>query len=171
MKKKLFAFIILLSFIVPAVIYLSGCSGKVQDKQFSYGKLSVVLTSEFNEQSPTAGIDYMVASNKAIFIVSTESRQDFEGAGIDFDGTTCTEYADMVKENNGLALVSDLEEDDFVVFQYWKTVSGENFYYKAYVFKFDDKFWLCQFACKNSDNDSKGKFLSWARTIQFNAEY
>ena len=154
-----------------SIFFISGCSlGKqTKAKTFRTGEMSVVLTDEFVETS-LAGTRLTLRSNDTIFVVSSESRENFEDACLDFDSTSKEDYVEMVKQNNNFTSVIYYEEDLYS-FGYWKNVSGQRFYYKSYVFKTVDDFWLCQFGCLDSDISAKNKFLPWARTITFTCEF
>ena len=156
--------------IAPCFAIFAGCSlfGKnVQPKTFTTGEMSITLTNEFLEKNPQIGYRMMLTSDDVMFFVSSESKETLDNAVYDFDSMTRSEYANLVKQNGNVLLASDCNEEGFVAFRYWQNVSGQSYYYKAYVFKTQDEFWLCQFACFNTDETSKEKFLPWAQTITF----
>ena len=157
--------------VVSIFICFSFCfvsCGESKPKTFtSDAGLLITLTDDFYEKSMVSQTLYL-ESQKAIFVALKEDFSSFSNLGYNTESMTLMDYANLVIANNKLDITAT-ENDGLVTFNYSKDVSGKDFYYKAYVFRGDDAFWLCQFACENSNKTTyDNQFDTWAKTIQIN---
>lgn len=165
MKKVLKGMIV--SVFVCVSFCLIACGGAKPKTFTSDAGISITLTDVFYEKSMVSQTLYL-ESQKAIFVALKEDFSSFSNLGYNTESMTLMDYANLVISNNKLD-VSATENDGLVSFNYSKDVSGKDFYYKAYVFKGSDAFWLCQFACENSNkNTYDDQFNTWAKTIKIN---
>lgn len=153
------------------VFAISGCAFNSKDhvKDYVYDSqtgISIKLPEEFTEKNHMMAT-YWLQSEKTMFFAIKEDFLSLSLISI-YPTSSLRDYAEAVIHQNMLAATVK-EKDGEIYFTYNASSSGKTFYYHASVKKGTDGFWLCQFACLDSDKqDYESKFFEWATTIVVN---
>ncbi len=156
--------LLLLGLIMLTLFSVVACGSKTKEKEFkSDAGLTITLNTNFYEKSIASQTMYL-ESKDSIFCALKEEFENLSAVELGAE-STIEEYATQVKENN--LITSELKTQDSLSYMdYSKTVTGREFFYRAYIFKGTDAFWLCQFACVEAEKDAQIKnFTTWAKTI------
>jgi hypothetical protein len=158
---------------VKRIVLLFVCAGMMgilcgcysNPKNFSKAGMTIMLTTEFEEGSAEA-FDVYLKSEDVIFAATEETTDELERAGYEIN--SLADYADEILNLKG-ASKNDLQvRNDYRYFVTTDTVSGASYTYVRCIFKADDAYWVCEFACKTKNyNRFSDKILDWADTIKF----
>lgn len=155
--------ITLLGLILLTLLSVIACGPKSKEFNSPAG-LKITLTTKFYEKEIVGQTLYLESQN-AIFCALKESFTDLSVLNITSENSI-EDYAEVVKNTNHLSAELKTDENNLTYMDYEKTVTGRNFFYRAYFFKGTDAFWLCQFACLETNKDSEtSNFVEWANTI------
>ncbi len=136
----------------------------IEPKTFSYDKMSITLTEEF-EKTDMEGFTVAYGSKDvAVFAIKEPfSLQE------DAESLTLKEYANIVIEkNNRDATVKEKDGLTCFEFDYLNPETKEAYLYFAYVYKSEDAFWLVQFAVLKENSDTyEEKIGEWAKSVEF----
>jgi hypothetical protein len=136
----------------------------VEPKDFSYDKMSITLTEEF-EKTDMEGFTVAYGSKDVAVFAIKESFSLQEDVG----SLTLKEYANIVIEkNNRDATVKEKDGLTCFEFDYLNPETKEAYRYFAYVYKSEDAFWLVQFAVLKENSDTyEEKIGEWAKSVEF----
>lgn len=136
----------------------------VEPKDFSYDKMSITLTEEF-EKTDMEGFTVAYGSKDVAVFAIKESFSLQEDVG----SLTLEEYANIVIEkNNRDATVKEKDGLTCFEFDYLNPETKEAYRYFAYVYKSEDAFWLVQFAVLKENSDTyEEKIGEWAKSVEF----
>ena len=136
----------------------------VEPKDFSYDKMSITLTEEF-EKTDMEGFTVAYGSKDVAVFAIKESFSLREDVG----SLTLKEYANIVIEkNNRDATVKEKDGLTCFEFDYLNPETKEAYRYFAYVYKSEDAFWLVQFAVLKENSDIyEEKIGEWAKSVEF----
>lgn len=136
----------------------------VEPKDFSYDKMSITLTEEF-EKTDMEGFTVAYGSKDVAVFAIKESFSLQEDA----ESLTLKEYANIVIEkNNRDATVKEKDGLTCFEFDYLNPETKEAYRYFAYVYKSEDAFWLVQFAVLKENSDTyEEKIGEWAKSVEF----
>lgn len=136
----------------------------VEPKDFSYDKMSITLTEEF-EKTDMEGFTVAYGSKDVAVFAIKESFSLQEDA----ESLTLKEYANIVIEkNNRDATVKEKDGLTCFEFDYLNPETKEAYRYFAYVYKSEDAFWLVQFAVLKENSDIyEEKIGEWAKSVEF----
>lgn len=137
----------------------------VEEKTFTEGDLSITLTNEFSNQL-YEGYTVCFESQKVAVFALEEPFSLAEG----FGDYTLEEYAEIVFSNNGMEgfeLLTD-GENSYFEYEFTNPDTQDTFYYKTYLYKEDDAFWVINFA---TFVENYGEFVEsfdvWASSVEF----
>ena len=114
--------------------------------------------------------DYeLYAYNNVSFIVAIkDTKESIIKANHDFDSMSFEEFKKFFCKNNGIEEVPLNEKDNLNYFDYLKKAEGKQYWFRTFVFKTEDAFWVCQFGCLFTERANyEYKFIDWAKTISF----
>jgi hypothetical protein len=161
--RKIFNTTIFILMTALIIFNFSACSSQNTKVYECEAGLSITLPDGFIEKDLMMATYYLQSEN-ALFLAIKESFSDLAIVSIN-GNSTLTDYAEVVIYQNALD-TSIHSEESIVYFTYSKNVSGKTFFYFATVEKGSDSFWLCQFACLNSEKDNyQQTFIDWSKTI------
>ena len=137
------------------------------DEVFTDSGMSITLTKEFSKQS-LDGYTVAYASEKvAVFALKEEFSllENFENYSLD-------EYAELVKEANGIS--AEVYHEDgltYICKTYKDPESGATFDYFISLYKSDDAFWMVQFAVDETIKDKFDENIrKWAKSVSFDTQ-
>ena len=168
MKKV--RFISLFVALLMIAVFASSCSGATKTTKYMWQEFSITMPNDF-EQVQNDVSAFCISRKDSMMIVKKDSFDSIAAIGLTKD-SDFSEYYLVIKEYNELgdSVLVPTVDDRYEYFTYFKLVDGVHTFYLAVLYKTENAFWLCQFAC-HADKyvDLMPKFLEWADTVQFTA--
>lgn len=165
LKKISLSIILSLVFVVGAIVgFYFICAPKA--KTFECMDMKITLTSKFDESE---NINYLKTykSNDMIVTITRETIEELSSISDIDENSTESAYLQLIIELNDL-LSTVKKEDGLVYADYYKTVSSNDYFYRAYVFKNDGAFWMIQMACFNKNQkDLIPEMQKYAKSVTF----
>ncbi len=167
-SKKIGTIVLIVAVIVGFLLgFLKGFfEDYAQPETFVLDEMSITLTDQF-EKVETLDSDFTLESNDVVVFVVKEDFSLLE----DFGELTLEEYGELVIENNGLSEVSELYEDEELLYFdyiYEDDETGLDIYYLSYVYKSEQAFWVVQFSVYDKESyDYLDSFYEWASSVEF----
>jgi hypothetical protein len=163
MKKRFIALTLLM---IASVAVFAGCGGP-QSKTFSKDGVSIVLNTDFKEETK-AGHTMYLESNYASVSVKRERFDDLDGLT---NESSLRDYTNSVVNNNELGTVTIQNNSgnsyNYDYFTYEKKVNNESYTYMATTVKGNDSFYLITFQTKKTDYSTyKTNFEEWAKSVK-----
>lgn len=163
MKKRFIALALLM---IASVAIFAGCGG-AQSKTFSKDGVSIVLNTDFKEETK-AGHTMYLESNYASVSVKRERFDDLDGLT---NESSLRDYTNSVVNNNELGTVNIQNNSgtsfNYDYFTYEKKVNNTNYSYMATTIKGSDSFYLVTFQTKKDDYSTyKKNFEEWAKSVK-----
>lgn len=158
--------------IVPSVLILVGCIVGLyfllvpREKTFSYLNMQITLTTDFVEKS-NINFSTTFQSDDMIITVAREKISELEELTDINEDSTCSDYLHLLVDlNDILSYVRD--ENGLKYIEYYKTVSDQGYYYRAYAYKYDGAFWLIQMICFSEDrSEFVPSMQKYAASVKF----
>ena len=159
MKKVFYLVIICL-----LTITLFGCNST---KTFKCSGFSIELDKSYKSEK-LEPYEIYVSNGKTFFASIKDEKSALEGTEYDFDSMTLEEYKTYFCENNQLGEQLLVESSGLNYFDYVKTGEGNRYWFRVFLFKKADAFWVCQFGCLFVEKSNyEYQFLDNAKTIKF----
>lgn len=161
MKKFLKAFSLIF-----ICILLIGCkSDENKEKTYTSNGLSITMKEGLLEKTNENFEVYFEASDM-IFMGNKETFEELAIVNLGANSTV-EEYLDVIISVNGESS-GKLKDGNLNYFTYEREVNGNKFFYVGSVYKANDAFWLCNFACLYEDKAVyEDLFIKWAKTVNF----
>ena len=169
MKRKL------LLLLLAAVLLCSGCIPTAQTEEplppqpvtFTKDELSVTLTDAFTEKSYVTYTAVYDSADIALFALKEEFRL-FDSSVLSAESSPA-DYAALLWKSNGFTDELPLAEgDELTWFDYSRTVNGNDYTYRVYVYRSDEAFWMVQFAAFADQFDTLSPTIhGYAATVSF----
>ena len=141
-------------------------SGAGETKQFKCEEMQITLTDEFMKV-PVSGFDACFANDEIVILVT---RDDLDVL-YDLEEYSLKEYGDLSLEANELADVSEVKENNGIMYYDYEAENAEEnctYYYYATIFKSEDAFWTIQFAVTAEEVDEyMPQIIEFSETITF----
>ena len=149
-------------------ILLIGCgsdSSEIKEKTYTSNGLSITMKEGLLEKT-NENFEVYFETSDMIFMGNKETFEELSIINLDAN-STLDEYLDLIISVNGESS-GKLKDGDLNYFTYEREVNGNKFFYVGSVYKANDAFWLCNFACAYSDKDTyEDLFIKWAKTVSF----
>lgn len=136
-------------------------------KDFSAEGMTITLTKEFRK-TEDSGFALFCESKRAAVMAVKEDFTLMEGA----EDLTVEEYAELVFHNNPAAAGAQLHTNDgdlnWFDYVYTNPDIQEDYYFRIFIYKTDDAFWLVQFATDEAmSEEMTPEFRAWAKSVSF----
>ena len=155
---------IIVGFIIGFIPNFIGGNGDT--KQFKCDEMQITLTDEFMKV-PVSGFDACFANDEIVILVT---RDDLDVL-YDLEEYSLKEYGDLSLEANELADVSEVKENNGIMYYDYEAENAEEnctYYYYATIFKSEDAFWTIQFAVTAEEVDEyMPQIIEFSETITF----
>lgn len=163
--KKLLCVLVSLLMVMSLLV---SCGSKAKD--FSWQGLTLTLDSSFTTVDTTdESASYANYFKMYVVIITRETFAELSEVEIDTD-MTVEEYAKLSIEANEFDATVQTE-DGVTYYTYTADVDGTEFTYMATVHRLGEAYWLVQFASETADFETaKPQFITWAKTVTYNAE-
>lgn len=170
MKRKLFPILAAL------ILLLCGCtaddtSAEPVAKAFSRAGMTLTLTDAFAEKEYVTYTACYESADLSVMALKEEyslfDNTDFSSA------STLEEYAGLVWSANQFAgNVPLVTEGDLRYFEFERSANGNDYTYRAYVYKAADGFWLVQFVSRaDRYAELRDTMQDYAASVTFDAPY
>lgn len=165
---KIGIMVLIIAAIVGFVIGFSSTfsNGNGDTKEFKCDEMQITLTDEFMKV-PVSGFDACFANDEIVILVT---RDDLDVL-YDLEEYSLKEYGDLSLEANELADVSEVKENNGIMYYDYEAENAEEnctYYYYATIFKSEDAFWTIQFAVLTEDVDQyMPQIIEFSETITF----
>lgn len=168
----------LLSVLLVLTLLLCGCAGQSDQPaptpapaEFSAAGMNITLNESFTQKEYVTYTTGFESADIAVFVLLEEAAL-FDGTdyGTDFSADT---YAEMLWKSNGNAGSPELTSaGDLVWFDFDASANGNDYTYRAFVFKSADGYWLVQFAALAENFEALADTMNaYAATITFDNPY
>ena len=164
--KRIFS-ALLCAFII--IFALSGCDMLFpKPKTFTYGDMSIDLTTAFIELTPNESDDeWTVAKYGTVDMALIVSEYKFEDIIESLSGKSAAEFARYTFEKE----ISFVEGEELCYFETVSEADGEEMYLIAFFYKSEGAFWEFIFGSSDKDREKfKSTVTEYAKSVRFGGE-
>lgn len=151
----------LIAILLCLSLLLMSCEEKLVTYTSDAG-LSIDMPAGMSESSDNVNFTYVLEGMRVIFMATKEMKFDLAGYADDLES-----YKALLEQANGTTY--EFKTVDNVTYFTYDATTDREYFYLAAIFEGSDAFWLCNFACVKTEQETyESRFIEWAKSIKVN---